>query len=94
MSTGIPDVAPYPPHNGKDADDPDYEVEAMEPRFERIVLVPLFAEFLTHVSETQAPRKRTKERVDDEASQVHFRDAGWKGYEGSEHWQQPAGEDY
>ena len=32
--------------------------------------------------------------VHDEASQVHFRDAGWKGNEGSDDWQQPAGKDY
>src|SRR5262245_37390950 len=86
-------MAPYPPHNEKQTGNPDYKVKPMEPRFERIVFVPLFAEFLSHVSETQAPRKRTKESVDDEAREVHFRHAGRKGNECSNDRQQSARED-
>src|SRR5438105_705723 len=65
----------------------------MEPHFERIVFVPLFAELLANVCKTEAPRKGTEKGVNDEASQVHLRNASRKGDEGSDHRQQPAGED-
>src|SRR5262249_40063133 len=93
VCTRIREMPPYPPHNEKETNDPDYKIKAMEPRFKGIVFVPLFSEYLPHVSETHTPRKRTKESVDDEASQVHFCDAGRKGDEGSNHRQQSAGED-
>src|SRR5215475_2711476 len=86
-------MAPDPPHNEKEASDPNQKVEPMEPGFERIVLVPLFAQFLTDISKTEAPRKRPKECVNDEASEVHFRDARRKGNERSDDRQQSAGED-
>src|SRR5438128_2071324 len=89
---GTLNVAPYPPCNGNHANDPDDKVKSMEQRLERIVLVPLLAEPLTDISEAHAPWKRTQKRVNHEATQVHFRDACWKGNERSYRRQQPAGE--
>src|SRR5207237_6127893 len=66
----------------------------MEPGFKHIVRIPLFAKRLTCISEAQAPGKRTEKRVSNESSQVHFRDSGRKRDECSDHWQQPAAEDY
>src|SRR6266705_3764718 len=66
----------------------------MEPGLERVVLVPLLAEFQTDVSETQTPRKRAKERIGNKPSQVYSRDTRGKRDEGSYDGQQPAGEDY
>ena len=48
----LPDVSPDPPANYQNADDADDEVKAMKQSLERFVFVPLFAEFLAHISQT------------------------------------------
>src|SRR6185369_6337815 len=80
-----------PPDDSENADDDDHEIEAMEPASQRVVLIPLLAELLTHVRKTQAPRERTKKCVGNEPGQVHSCHARRKGDKRSDDRQEPAG---
>src|ERR1041385_5490800 len=88
------DVSPDPPGCAREDDKADDEIEAMKPRLEHRVCVPLCAEQLPDVSQAQAPGERAEERVEDEARHVHARDAGREGDKGAHHRQQSAGKDY
>lgn len=83
-------VTPDPPASQQHADDGNHEVETMKPRFERVVLVPLLTEYLAHIRETKAPRKGSGKRINNEALQVHPRDAGGKSDEGADGGKQTA----
>src|SRR5579862_3068537 len=65
----------------------------MEQGFQRIALVPLFAEYFPDICQTEAPWQRPDESVNNESRQIHFRDSGRKRDEGSNYRQQPAAED-
>ncbi len=88
----LPDVSPDPPGNRQNADDADYEVKAMKQGPERFVFVPLFAELLAHIGQTQAPWQRPGKRVQDKARPIHPRDARGKCNESADDGQQAAGE--
>jgi hypothetical protein len=49
------DVTPDPPGDCKYEHDSYYKIEAMEPGLESIVLVPLLAQLLANVRETETP---------------------------------------
>jgi hypothetical protein len=51
------DVTPDPPRYENHADDSNDEIEAVKPRLQTIVFVPLFAELLAHVRQCQTPRE-------------------------------------
>src|SRR3982751_3575237 len=82
-----------PPNDREQRHDPDHKVEAMKQSLETLVLVPLFSKFLPDVSQSQTPRQGSSERVKDEASQVHARNASRKRDESSNRGQESAGED-
>src|SRR6266508_6218593 len=72
----MPDVPPYPPCGGEHDYDANHEVEPVKKSLQARVFVPLLAQLLSHVCESEAPWKRTRKRVDDELLQVHPRHAG------------------
>src|SRR5205085_10808835 len=84
------EVSPDPTYCAREDDETDQEVEAMKPSLERLVLVPLCAEHLPDVSQTETPRERTEKRIDDEARHTHARDARRKRDERAHDRQQTA----
>ncbi len=64
--TRVFDVSPHPPHDGEHADDADKEIKAVEPRLERVILIPLFTQKLADVSEAETPRQRGEKCVNEE----------------------------
>ena len=87
------DVAPNPPGSEQHSDNSDNEVEAMKPGLERVVLVPLLAEFLPDVGQAEAPGERTGECIDDESFQIHSGHAGWKRNKRADGGQQSTNKD-
>src|SRR5690349_11182640 len=65
----------------------------MKPCFERVVLIPLLAQLLTHIRQPEAPWQRPEKSIRDESSEIHTGNTGRKSNERSYDRQQPAGED-
>jgi hypothetical protein len=75
------------------SDDSNHEVEAMKPGLQRVVLVPLLAELLANVGQSQTPRQRTGKRINHKPLEIHARHAGGKRYEGADGRQETADKD-
>src|ERR1044072_115608 len=84
------DVTPNPPGHDKHSCDADEKVEAVKPRLQRVVLVPLLTKLLAHIRKPQTPRQRSRKSVDYETSEIHSRYACRKRNERSNRRQQPA----
>jgi hypothetical protein len=64
----------------------------MKPGFQGVVLVPLFPQFLTHVSESKTPGQRSGECINNESLQVHPGHPCRKSYKGANGGQKTADE--
>ena len=80
-------MPPHPPDGSQETNNPNYKIEPMKKRFESVIFVPFFTQFLSDISQTQTPRKRPYKGIDDEPRQVHFRDTGWESDERPNDWQ-------
>src|SRR6266403_913524 len=88
----MPDVPPNPPPGTNHDENANHKIEPMEQSFQPGVLVPLLAQYLSHISQSQTPGQRTRESVNDELFYVHPRHARRKGDEGTNHGQKAARE--
>ena len=86
-------VAPHPPRDRQYSDNSNDKVESMKEGLERRIRVPLFAQLLTDVRQSQAPGQRSGEGINHKALEIHSRHARGKCDEGPNDRQQTAGED-
>src|SRR5258707_8746840 len=85
-------VSPDPPRNHDHQRDSNHEIESVKKSLKHRILVPLFAQPLTNVSEAETPRQRSGKGVDNELVQIHPRDAGRERDECANDRKQTAGE--